>query len=412
MGNGSIVQYLESYATADISAARVGNKMLMIGNEIMAYSTINRLPNGNFIVQGIMRGVMDTVPHQHKQYDLIYFLRTDQMSNVTGSTFVCKSGATTTEQYNITTASVDVAEDFDASKIKTLETNNRAQRPSPVGNLRVMNYPNQSGYTRYGDELCGTQVKFRFTPRDKFNNVGAVAQDDIKNYYTADKIINKDVNFIAKIYNDTENNQYVINRDTALENADDASQDFIYNWQNWCNDFKNSIVKEATIEFYQVDSYGLESYQAQVRKFRLIAPTIVGIFEESGTLQNDIAEFIRLNVASDRVFVKSGTFTTDSSYCMIDRTPLIVVGKKVDGDQPEQAGLFLLNQDGDSIVPGKFYMFKRSFEDAANGELVEFTPEDNYVFKTYYNPDKTGEAIYYRLEDDVFANIGKTLSGE
>ncbi|WP_110955224.1 phage tail protein [Anaerosinus massiliensis] len=412
MGNGNVIQYLESYATADISAARVGNKMLMIGDEIMAYSTINRLPNGNFMIQGIMRGVMDTVPTQHKQYELVYFLRTDQMSNVTGSTFVCKAGETTTEQYNITTASVDVAEDFDASKIRRLETNNRAQRPSPVGYLRVMNYPNQSGYTRYGDGLCGTQVKFRFTPRDKFNNVGAVAQDDIKNYYTAEKIINKDVNFIAKIYNDTENNQYVIDRDTNLEGTEDASQNFIYTWQNWCNDFKNSMMKEATIEFYQVDSNGLESYQAQVRNFRLVAPTIVAVLEESDNLQDDIAEFIQANVSSDRVFVQAGTFTTDSSYCMIDRTPLLVVGKKVAGDQPEQAGLFLLDQDGVSILPNKFYMFKRSFEDAANDGLVEFSPEDNYVFQTYYNPDKTGDAIYYRLENSGFINIGKTLSGE
>lgn len=412
MGNGNVIQYLESYATADISAARVGNKMLMIGDEIMAYSTINRLPNGNFMIQGIMRGVMDTVPTQHKQYELVYFLRTDQMSNVTGSTFVCKAGETTTEQYNITTASVDVAEDFDASKIRMLETKNRAQRPSPVGYLRVMNYPNQDGYTRYGEELCGTQVKFKFAPRDKFNNVGAVAQDDIKNYYTTETIINKGINFVAKIYNDTESNQYIIDRDTTLESSEDASQEFIYTWQNWCNDFKNSMMKEATIEFYQVDGNGLESYQAQVRKFRLIAPTVVGVFEESGTLQNDIAEFIRLNAASDRVFVKAGTFTTDSSYCMIDRTPLLVVGKKVDGDQPEQAGLFLLDQDGVSIVPSKFYMFKRSFEDAANDKLVEFSLEDNYVFQTYYNPDKTGDAIYYRLESGGFINIGKTLSGE
>ena len=121
---------LESSNIADISVARKGSRLLVIDDEIVSYSTLAQLPNGHWYVKGVMRGVFDTVPRKHFAQTNVFFIRSSYYANVTTGGPVCREGNIVTEQYNITTSTVDHDEEMDYTKTKQLTTTRRAELPS------------------------------------------------------------------------------------------------------------------------------------------------------------------------------------------------------------------------------------------------------------------------------------------
>lgn len=141
---------------ADIESARKGSKIIVVGDELPAYSNIQQMPNGHWKVTGILRGVHDTVPAKHSSGDHTYFIESGTYANVTTGGAVCPVGLTTTDQYNITTATATQEEPFDLTKAVTMTTVRRTERPSLPGKIRVQD--NNTKDMRYADSVIGSIV--------------------------------------------------------------------------------------------------------------------------------------------------------------------------------------------------------------------------------------------------------------
>ena len=131
------IEELESSNIADISVARKGSRLLVIDDEIVSYSMLTQLPNGHWYVKGVMRGVFDTVPRKHFAQTNVFFIRSSYYANVTTGGPVCREGNIVTEQYNITTSTVDHDEEMDYTKTKQLTTTRRPELPSVPGKIRM-----------------------------------------------------------------------------------------------------------------------------------------------------------------------------------------------------------------------------------------------------------------------------------
>ena len=131
------IDKLESSNLVDIAIARKGSRILLIDEEVIAYSTLLQLPNGHWYVKGVLRGVFDTVPAKHSAESNVFFVRSGEYANVTTGGPVCSAGNATKEEYTITTSTVDHNEDIDYTKIKELQTVRRSERPNVPGRIRM-----------------------------------------------------------------------------------------------------------------------------------------------------------------------------------------------------------------------------------------------------------------------------------
>jgi len=250
------IDKLESSNIADIAVARKGSRLLIVGSEIIAYSTLLQLPNGHWYVKGVLRGVFDTVPAKHSAQANIFFVRAGNYANVTTGGPVCIAGNAVTEQYNITTATVNHTEDFDVTKVKELTTKRRPELPSVPGRIR-MNAHLQVDCI-HTDKLAG-DLSISFVSRNNRQSFGAVSQDDTVEYWTKQDFAVDGTDYIAKVSTGSESKDYVF-----------ASSPITISWEQYCKDFTN-LTDKTRIEIYARQD-GLLSYQPQVRSFQWVIP--------------------------------------------------------------------------------------------------------------------------------------------
>jgi hypothetical protein len=122
-----------------------------------------------------LRGVFDTVPAKHSAQANIFFVRAGNYANVTTGGPVCIAGNAVTEQYNITTATVNHTEDFDVTKVKELTTKRRPELPSVPGRIRMSAHLQVD--VVHTDKLAG-DLSISFVSRNNRQSFGAVSQDD------------------------------------------------------------------------------------------------------------------------------------------------------------------------------------------------------------------------------------------
>ena len=168
-----------------------GLNLLIIDDEIMSYDSIVRLPNGDYQIMGVIRGIFDTIPAEHSANSSVFFL--DYMLNVNGTKPVCNKGETTVEQLELTAETIDTAQDFDLNKIESFPTTRRSEQPNIMANLQYAS--DMGSLTEYKYNQTGTlsyDILFKFNPRNKFNTFSKILSqldndstvelnDDIKN---------------------------------------------------------------------------------------------------------------------------------------------------------------------------------------------------------------------------------------
>lgn len=157
-------------------AARDGGKVLMIGNEIMSYTTLVELPNRQWKVQGVIRGIYDTVPQDHIATDTVIFLQAGHYANVAKTGPVCEAGKTVHEYYSIVTANATGKNAINPAIRKDIQTTRRAERPTVQGRIRLNAHALNNKY--YADTMTG-DVFITWIPRDRTAALGCVSQDDI-----------------------------------------------------------------------------------------------------------------------------------------------------------------------------------------------------------------------------------------
>jgi hypothetical protein len=257
------IDALES-STVDIAVARKGSRLLVVDDEIMAYSTLTQLPNGHWYVKGVLRGVCDTVPAQHYAQADVFFIRSGNYANVTTGGPVATAGYKATEQYNITTATVNHTEAFDVKKVRELTTTRRSELPSVPGRIRLSAHLQTD--VVYTDALAG-DLCISFVSRNNRQSFGAVSQDDMQEYWT------------KQAFAAAEGTDYVLRAMVGGESKDYvfAASPAILTWEQRCMDFTD-IFDDTRVELY-ARKEGLLSYQPQVRTFAWKIPQEIAAAE-------------------------------------------------------------------------------------------------------------------------------------
>ena len=310
---------------------RNGAYLMVIGDEIMSFGSLDRLSNGNWKIGMIIRGTYDTVPANHKSTDKVFLIKQGGWTNVAPNGYICGIGDIVTERYNITTSTVTEDETFDNSKITTLTTTRRTERPSVQGRVRINAH--MLNDVAYPKEVVGN-IHMTWEDRNKFIYSGCFSQDDIGDYISKTPIIvPTDLKYNTEIYIDG-------NFVRAQTNSTDRY--FDYNWTERVNDNPN-LTFDTKIVTYSVLN-GLESHQRQSRIFKWNIPLCVGVANNAIDAQRLIASLDSFGT----VYIPNGAH---SQYKSIEYGEgiLVLIGSVGIGNIYDYAGASY-KCNGDAVV--------------------------------------------------------------
>ena len=366
---------MPSQALADIAKAREGGGIIIIDDEIIAYSTL--LQNGHWYIKGLIRGTFDTVPKAHYGQANVFFIRSDRYANVTTGGPVCEAGAHTDESYNITTSIGQNKEEFDVLKVRELKTVQRSEAPSPPGKIRISDHNYTDKY--HSDNVTGN-LNLSFVERNKFMSFGCVSQDDDIEYWSKQ-------NFKAE--NGTD---YLIKVTVAGKTIEKActQSPFIYTYEDRCNDFSN-LTDDTYIALYARNNK-LLSYQPQERHFSWTIPTMV----DGNFNQQAATDKMKDWELSDRITMPKGNYSSEQQILYSDM-PIILLGTSANKND---AGAILIH-DGSYIIPNGDILIPTGV-----GTYETYTMAAGYTFISYFIETATGGKKIY--EWDGYTIIERT----
>lgn len=145
---------LTTQAVIDI---RAGEGLILINDEILAYESFTDLGGGSYRLNNVWRGCLDTVPANHADNDVVYFINTlDHFgeNNFTGDEaldvkFISRTGTNSLPESSATTREITLA--------------NRPELPLPVDNLLIEG-------DRFPVFIAGSNINFSWARRDKTND--------------------------------------------------------------------------------------------------------------------------------------------------------------------------------------------------------------------------------------------------
>lgn len=354
------IKDLPSSVVADIATARQGSRLLLIDDEIIAYSTLLELPNGHWQVKGILRGVCDTVPARHNAMANVFFVSAGTYLLVTGTGPVCRAKTAVTEAYNILTSSITHTEEFDYAKAQTFKTQKRSIRPSVPGRIRMSDRNHAEVYTT--EKIAG-DLSIHFVPRNNRQSLGMVSQDDAVEYWgKAEFVVEAGTDYLVEITNGEE---------TARFPFDNAPA--VVTWEAFCRGIKDLSLTVTAKLYARRD--GLLSYQPQQRTFTWTIPTLVDIVPDAAAAMERMKEW----GGGDRIVAPAGAMAGEITV-MYENMPIFLIGT------PSADGIY--GHDG------KRY--------AATGDILivtgkeqydAYTMQDGFAFNSFYVPAASGGQV-------------------
>ena len=372
-GVAELAATLSGTSALDVTPARRGSRVILVNNEIMAWSNLRSLSNGHWKLEGIVRGVFDTVPADHRQSDLIYFLDTRYCANVTTGGAVCPATTATQESYNITTSSATDDETFDNNKVKSLTTQRRSERPNPPGRIRLSDRLNLE--KNYLDSVTG-DLRLTWIVRNKQFSFGCVSQDDSHEYWTGSAFSPPDqMSNIVRIYSGSAK----IAEHVLAGNI----SDFTYKWSDRCNDDLN-LGQETVIEITSLLG-ALESYQSQRRSFLWAIPHMV----DGCAAEEDAAAKLTSWANADEVVIPAGPLSEEKHLNYSADSPIILLGTRYDSQVADSIPC----QDGQWIVPdGRAILIN------SRDSTEVSTMDAGFVVASYFIVPASGGIVYYQWD--------------
>lgn len=141
-----------------VSGSReAGENLLLIGDELVAWSGLVDNGNGTWNVTGLYRAVLDTQPSDHGAGTRVFFI-----SEGAGTTNEDGYGGDVTVRAKLLPKSVTETLDPTLATEMVLTTNNRALRPLPPARMRINGNPVGAGLTVTGDFAFSWAHRNRF----------------------------------------------------------------------------------------------------------------------------------------------------------------------------------------------------------------------------------------------------------
>lgn len=362
--------------TSDVYNNRAGTLLMMIDDEIMSFDTIEQLPNGDYVVKGIIRGIYDTIVRPHTAEAVAFFLVNPL--NINGTERLARKGELTAENLNVTTFTTDKATTFDYNRIQQFNTTRRSEQPSVMGGVEVGSKVGMfTQLRRKFNAVIGGDITFKFKPRDKFKVNGVIAQDET--VYRGQ---------ILKASDTMENVLVISNGSTTVEHIKPAKDvtEFLYKWVDYCNDFNTPLNSDVVFYLSTRDSVtGLYSYDKHIIPTKgYIIPQLVGIVPSV----SDVADYAQLIGRDDTIIVPSGNYNQQIAL-PYNLCALIMVGI------PDPNGIY--GQDGQRYKVSNEVYRVIGKKDGIVAYQKEFL-EQGYIFKSGFSED--GTAIYYYKYDN------------
>lgn len=373
----------------DIYNNRTGTNLLFIDNEIMSYNSITKLPNGNYKVLGIIRGIYDTLPKTHASHSIVYLF--DNSLNISGLLPLCSEGSTSNEQVEITTATVDKSANFVYNNIIHIDTVRRSEMPSVMANLKIS--ADKGTLTEYTYDTISKyagKLIFSYNERDKFITNGVISQEETQ--YNEQDIKEPDTveNVITVVYG-ASTIEHKYNNDLGIS----------YLWSDFCTDFESLLQSYNTIKIY-ISSFdtakSLYSYDRYEYDVNYVIPNIIGILE----LESDIQTYADSVVTESGVLIQESDYIPQTSYDF-NNCSLIFIGQK------DSTGI-AIGQDGNTYNLSNIAYRVDGIDTEGKAVLHKEIVAEDYTVLNKFNQNINNYNVYYKYNGKSF--ILTTLAGE
>lgn len=262
------------------------NCLLVMDEEIMSYNSIEVLPNGNFMIKGVIRGLYDTLPKDHTTESMVYFI--ESPLSVSNTTPVCREGYTSTEKLGITTATVQIEQTLEPELMTTMTTIRRSESPNVMANLRfgTDNGPDTLYQYEYIPEfMLSGDLLFNFIVRNKFRDNSIRSQLDTTSIRVEENIKN-----YIKVVCGTD--EFITYFDTTIGIGLSAGNvtDIRMLWSWFCENMVGKVKMTNYINIH-VGTYNtaknLYSIQEYVKEnIKYVIPKVVGIVSSEALVQS------------------------------------------------------------------------------------------------------------------------------
>lgn len=363
---------------------RSGMNLFVADGEIMSYGSIDQLPNGNFVLKDVIRGVYDTVPRKHFATTYCYFF--DTKRDVNKNRPVARAGMTSKESLEITSATTEKAQDFDKDKTTNILTARRSESPSIMGNLQFSADKGNKSVFKYNFPAgtvftCG--LKFKFNNRNKFSDFGIKSHLD-----NPVDIPNSTVGIVRVSCN---------GREFELRYDLTNNGEFFSKWEEFCSKMRNRIMdsNQAHIEILTYDSAkALYSYDKYEKDIIINIPRVVGIVERV----EDVQDYMDSIVRETNIFIPDTTVSKQQTM-LFDDGALVLIGKK--GGTTN----LVKGQDGQMYDISGYVAYRLDGVDIDNSThppilhpiYHKIVMEEEFIFRNNFNSFGNNTTDYFRI---------------
>lgn len=373
-----------------------GQNLILVDDEIMSYDDIEQLPNGNYRLKGVIRGLYDTIPAQHNTESICYFIDTTLNVNASRGVYVCTAGMTVTEKLEITTETDTVAQPFVEADVETFTTTRRSEQPSIMANLK---YGVDKGtlttydYKYIEATVFGGDLKFNFLTRNKFSefnihsadeDIGVVPASDTLNVITA--VTNR------KTIEITDSATDAVTDPTTGVTTYVAKNDMTLSWAEFCKKLGANVAINNIVNFYiqtYDDTRKIYSYSKYSKRVNYSAPRVVGIVTTGGAVQAYADSVVSgLGVG---VVIPASIYTPQLTV-KYDECPLVIVGVvTTDTTKP-------LGQDGRNYDFSNLMYRIDGIDSSGKAIIHQVIPTDGYIVRSNFNDVLSNVSLGYQYD--------------
>lgn len=359
--------------------------LMIIDDEIISYSDIVTLPNGNLLVRGLIRGVYDTLPKKHTAYSRVYFL--DNNLDVNAGNPVALDGHFSDEILEITTETSKDAQVFDIDRATHYYTKRRTEAPSPMANLQFgadMGTQTDYSYNKPAGTTYSEDISVKFNIRNKFGGTGginrhidvittATMSDNIQYYVKASS---NALEFSEKF----DSREEVIDVTTGLRYKVDIT-DFTYSWAKFCQHMGNRLMERNEV-ILEIGSYDrvkdIYSYDHYEKHIFYATPRIAGIIMDSPLLLVDVQAYADSIAQPTLVEIPASKYIQNTTMTY-DDCPLIMVATNINSSSD------IVVQNGTRVDLGvKGYRID-GYDSSKNQAIIhEIDIDPEYVLRTNF----------------------------
>ena len=364
----------------DTYTNRSYKNLLLLGTEIISYNTITKLPNGNYKLNGIIRGCFDTLPKAHNTETIAFFL--DYYLNVVkGNRRLASAGVETTQNIAILSETQDRKQEFSQNKVTQVQTKRRAEAPSVMNNMKfAMDKGKNTTYEHNfpSTKLFSGNLLFTFIPKNKFFSQTIRAQDEDSSDVLDTNVIN-----VIDILSGRVN--FTIKKDIEEQDSSGnvvSTKNMELTWSEYCKNMDNQLedanTVNLTIHTYDTknDVYSYDSYE---RMITYKVPRLTGIF----TSKSDLDDYLKKNCTINSIIVPECSVAPQMAFTY-DECPLVAVGTSTTTG--------ILAQDGNQ------YTLTNVYQIIGAQEVVEIDMRENeyYVLSSNFTTLEHNTRIYYQ----------------